>query len=490
MASTLNLFALDRDVPASRQLQIVVENNSDIGKNENRLLVTDNKSALHLEELKGLIGTSNTILQAIADKPDNGGGSFQLSTVPYIQPTRNMFINDSDNLITNGNSIVAIVKDFDKVSIYYKDTNPTASHYVRVIGILSTDHNYMDIDGVGNSYSDYVPSTGNIEVDLYRFFPTPDNVSGGNTHNVIDLSIIGVSHIYLKIDTEIDGPSAYISAQHTTFSMDGISGETTLGSTVTQPTDNTEVVTELQKLNLSYNFTTNFIGKSYNLFVQNNITFTETINPYTITNPLDGYNIGENLIDTYNIANRETYYPLVSLWNNTTPTTIISADYKLLKINKIVLNVDRSIIIDKLEELSMGLGETVLSDDFALISRQIEHINIRLHIGNIDNTGTNDDTTDIILHSTTGNDTSDSIIKYSRDNKLINTTNTTNFTHISISGTQSSKEIVFNDTPFFLRAGVGLFIDGNSFFLPSAVNINVYFSEVSIADVNNIIQIL
>lgn len=52
MASTLNLFALDRDFPASRQLQVAVETNSlNNNKKENRLLVTDNKNFAVLDQI-------------------------------------------------------------------------------------------------------------------------------------------------------------------------------------------------------------------------------------------------------------------------------------------------------------------------------------------------------------------------------------------------------------------------------------------------------
>lgn len=524
MASTLNLFALDRDFPASRQLQVVVETNLDNNnKKENRLLVTDNKSHKILQEIKEVLESQGT-----------GGG---VTSVPEIYPTADIFEGT-----TSSTSKLVNVVNVDKISIYYSD-GPIADgpivegHSIRVIGRLGEP----DTDDI---YSDIVGTFTGTEVELYRFFPKLNSIENKNKFNVIDLSVNGVSSIYLEItadDVDLiqairDSPAqAFVSAQYLNFSTQAIgdsNGGTNNGGTTTCDlsgiieglettnttlddikvgTDNlseisttlgniditstnklSNIVSELEQLNIAYQFTNHYLGRSYNLFIQNTTVFIESID-----------------ILEDNFTNNNTYYPIFSLWNSSNQNSTDPDNNKIIKINKIVVNLNKSLLIQTISkyenEFNNEQNEQLINDFtslFDIIYSTIDHVNLKLSIVDIPiNTPPVDDPPPVddqppvpgkpgntfILNSTTGDDiaVTESVTRFSNNSTIFN--NKKSFANIAFDSNDVSSEIVFNDMPFLIRGGKGIHIEGNSFFLPQVVDINVYFTEISITDISRII---
>lgn len=485
MASTLNLFALDRDFPASRQLQVAVETNSlNNNKKENRLLVTDNKSHKILQEIKEVLELQGT----------SGG----LTSVPEIYPTINIF----DDIDTGSTSKLVNVVNVDKISIYYSDAYDEEGHSIRVIGRLAEP-------ATDTIYSHLPASIGENDVELYRFFPKLNSIENKNKFNVIDLSVNGVSSIYLEITADDanlisairDSPAqAFVSAQFLKFSTQAIGDSnggtnnggtttcdlseisTTLGNIeITSTNKLSNIVSELEQLNIAYQFTNHYLGRSYNLFVQNN------------TVAIESSSIGE----LTNLTSNNTYYPIFSLWNSSNQNSTNPDNNKIIKINKIVVNLNKSLLFQTLEKIfGDEVGESTgnnVEDNINQLNEfytTVDHINLKLSIVDIPiNTQSTVGDNIFILNSTTGDDiaVTESVSRFSNESSLFNINNKKLFANIALDSNDVSSEIVFNDMPFLIRGGKGIHIEGNSFFLPQVVDINVYFTEISVTDISRII---
>lgn len=248
MASTLNLFALDRDSPASRQLHVVVEDNAEYGKKENRLLVTDNKAVAELKE----VNTSVDHIKSILTKTKRFYDHFNLfsDTVVQTDGTGNTTLTITDAEINNISdeditlSRFVNVSDVDKINIYYRDTiefNPadvTLQDYVvsinGIIGDVSkNDGIFNDLLSIpalltnnrvefaqetdGNTVLN-VRNVSNTEPTITQFnqfsivkignFVPSGLVSVNNdgtsiserTFDFIDLNVNGITAIFLKVD--------------------------------------------------------------------------------------------------------------------------------------------------------------------------------------------------------------------------------------------------------------------------------------------------
>lgn len=527
MASTLNLFALDRDFPASRQLQVVVEQNPDNNnKKENRLLVTDNKSLLKLEEIRILL-------------------EGQSKSTRVLYPTKDIIATSTN---PDKSQLVNVV-NVDKINIYYSDQVNTEGHSIKVMGRLGHNTTNNDI------YTD-IPINDNTgdNVELYRFIPrsTSDDTGGNsaNTFNVIDLNVNGVAYIYLQITvgpsntTTIEdiknNASAFVSAQYTEFtsqpgggsssSVDfsevvnqltvlnqtttdklseaitnletieqgisnnfstaidnlssieqGMSNDVKSIVTINQNASDTasNILKELELLTISYQLTNHFLGSSYNLFVPNIVVEPELYNMYEAYSNDGYYN------ETYS---KETYYNIFTLWNSTDSINVDLEKIKFIKINKIVLNIDKSLIFDKLYE--NGLYNPI--DDINLggvntFFDSLDHVNLKISVVDIDGSPELDsDTNKFILHSTTGDEIKSHAAHYSSRTDLP-ISNKKPFTNVAINSSNVYKEINFSDVPFLIRNKSGIVIEGNSFAFLSVVNFNVYYNEFSVNDILKII---
>lgn len=470
MASTLNLFALDRDFPASRQLQIAVENNDEIGKKENRLLVTDNKVVKELQQIKDALLNLDT--------GDSSGGQavVALPSTKVIYPTNNIFATLYQGSNPDKSQLVNVT-NIDKINIYYSDARfneegVVEGHSIRVIGRLNYIEPYDEEGGI-EFYTEYNDDFIGEEVELYRFFPK-NNLSESepkNKFNVIDLSVNGVSHIYLEISpengdintTEIirESAVAFVSAQYLEQSSQAI------GGTDGYITDiNTVIEEKLNDLILNYNLKNNTIGINYNLFVQNNLV------------SLEGTIFDEEEL-LYDSLTRKTYYPIFSFWNSD------SIEEKIFKINKIVINIDKSLIYDIIHEQ----GTEYNSDEAVQIllgGSFLEHINLKINIvNNTSQLNQSNENGAIVLNKTDlSSDYDESNIKFSNNTEELSTAGISKkpFTNIAFNSNEVTKEISFNDTPFVITSNQGLFVEGNSLLLPSVVNINVYFTEINTTD--------
>lgn len=266
MASTLNLFALDRDFPASRQLQVAVEDNADTGKKETRLLVTDNKTAAALQitnnslseinnsliPLQSIQTTSLTSANNLETINDSVDEIKNIITKPKrFYQSLNLFSTTtetddgtSNNEITYTSleetviSRVVNVSDVDKINIYYRDkivydsTNVELNDYqVKILGLIGnevvTDSIFNNVDPNNNESPPTI-----YPYELFTNGPPTFNIVEDTEGNVVSttLQVTSVQNTDVVID-----PSILVDI--------GSFIPSEIGSTSTTATDNTNVST-------------------------------------------------------------------------------------------------------------------------------------------------------------------------------------------------------------------------------------------------------
>lgn len=221
MASTLNLFALDRDSPASRQLHVAVEDNAGTGKNENRLLVTDNKAVEKLEIIE------NNIINTF-DKLNEIKNEIHKPKLSYFKT--NLFINNFVDITTSSAeddtlSRFVDVSRVDKINIYYEDVivyNPTyvtlTDYRVLIYGLIPTigiigenatdpfnglliSNNPLPINNnTINYYNTYIEIGSFLPSDKIFFSDNDGNVNNERSFIFYDFNVNGITAIYLKIE--------------------------------------------------------------------------------------------------------------------------------------------------------------------------------------------------------------------------------------------------------------------------------------------------
>jgi hypothetical protein len=445
MASTLNLFALDRDFPASRQLQVVVEQQvGDNNKFENRLLVTDNKSHAKLEEIRELLADGLTTTPTIT------------SMVQY--PAENLFGDVHD---TDSNSRMVYVLNVNTINIYYSDGSFANTNAVRVMGRLNVTPPTNDDE----LYIDFIDlPSGQVDVELFSFFPQAND--GKRTHNVINLNVNGVGLVYLTTTPDDEGilvedRSAIVSAQFLRSEPGGITGGggdglepipvtvnnaepisvnvNNAGDTELKVSDG-ELLVEISRLRTAYGLTNNFIGQSYNLFC----TLTAS-NTLFLWNPLARIDEDQDIIN-------------------------------IIKINKIII------------QSSFVLTNSINSIDVSIFNLD-ENTDIA-----------REETANFNLLSTSGSGTEEeAIIRYSTDNEAFDddtVISSTNYTSILYSGATTdntdqlvkTKELNFNNMFLFLRGRQGIrFTPTGEVDGVNLLQYTIQFNEFAVNDISSFI---